>query len=474
MTVRVRDRQSSFAKRPRTHLFALRCAMEALAVGIAGAALGSAPVRIAAAGATTSPPPPPTVLGHSYSLMTSTGALLGFGAAVSATPPTPAASAVVGVAPTPDGMGAWAAEAQGGIISLGDAISYGSMAGRSLAEPVVGIAAGPTGHGYWEVASDGGIFAFGSAHFYGSMGGKPLVRPIVGIAGAPTGRGYWEVASDGGIFAFGSAHFYGSMGGKPLVRPVVGMAAAPTCGGYWLVASDGGIFSLGSAHFYGSMGGKPLVRPVVGMAAAPTGGGYWLVASDGGIFSFGKAPFYGSGAQLGRTMVGIAVEAGGYQDPFRAVSNLVPERVDQGVDYAGSGPLYAIGDGVVLNTTNSGWPGGAFISYQLDDGPATGDIVYVAENVIPRVKIGQEVSASTVLGTLVDAYPDLEIGWAAPPGNGLTEARSYGEWSTYDDQHSLPSAFGENFSQLLASIGAPPGVNFGAVQGTLPLGWPTW
>ena len=390
MTVRVRDRQSSFAKRPRTHLFALRCAMEALAVGIAGAALGSAPVRIAAAGATTSPPPPPTVLGHSYSLMTSTGALLGFGAAVSATPPTPAASAVVGVAPTPDGMGAWAAEAQGGIISLGDAISYGSMAGRSLAEPVVGIAAGPTGHGYWEVASDGGIFAFGSAHFYGSMGGKPLVRPVVG------------------------------------------------------------------------------------MAAAPTGGGYWLVASDGGIFSFGKAPFYGSGAQLGRTMVGIAVEAGGYQDPFRAVSNLVPERVDQGVDYAGSGPLYAIGDGVVLNTTNSGWPGGAFISYQLDDGPATGDIVYVAENVIPRVKIGQEVSASTVLGTLVDAYPDLEIGWAAPPGNGLTEARSYGEWSTYDDQHSLPSAFGENFSQLLASIGAPPGVNFGAVQGTLPLGWPTW
>ena len=61
--------------------------------------------------------------------------------------------------------------------------------------------------------------------------------------------------------------------------------------------------------------------------------------------------------------------SGGYANPLRAVQILTPERIDQGVDYAGFGPLYAIGDGVVLNTVGSGWPGGTFIAYQLTDGP---------------------------------------------------------------------------------------------------------
>ncbi len=157
----------------------------------------------------------------------------------------------------------------------------------------------------------------------------------------------------------------------------------------------------------------------------------------------------------------------GYANPLRAISNLVPERIDQGVDYAGSGPIYAIGDGVVLNTTNSGWPGGAFISYQLSNGPAAGNIVYVAENVVPRVQVGQQVTPTTVIGTLVDASPNLETGWAQPPGNG--NAAATGQWNT-----TTSTAYGENFSQLLQALGAPPGVSEGTVQGALPAGWPTW
>jgi hypothetical protein len=165
---------------------------------------------------------------------------------------------------------------------------------------------------------------------------------------------------------------------------------------------------------------------------------------------------------------------GGYRNPLRAISGLIPERVDQGVDYAGSGPIYAVGDGVVLNTTNAGWPGGAFISYQLLDGPAQGLIVYVAENVVPQVSIGAQVNCSTVVGTLVNAWPNLEIGWAAPPGTGDAAARAAGQWSAANDANNIPTAFGENFSQLLDAFGAPPGISYAAPVGSLPLGWPNW
>lgn len=157
----------------------------------------------------------------------------------------------------------------------------------------------------------------------------------------------------------------------------------------------------------------------------------------------------------------------GYANPLRALSDLVPERVDQGVDYSGSGPIYALGDGVVRNTTNPGWPGGAFISYELSNGPAAGDFVYVAENMTPRVQVGQSVTPTTVLGTLMDGGPGLETGWAQPPGDG--NAAAVGQWNG-----STSTAYGENFSQLLHALGAPAGETEGVVRGALPPGWPTW
>jgi LysM repeat protein len=165
---------------------------------------------------------------------------------------------------------------------------------------------------------------------------------------------------------------------------------------------------------------------------------------------------------------------GAYENPLRALRNLTPERIDQGVDYAGSGPVYAIGDGVVLNTANAGWPGGAFISYRLSSGPAAGDVVYVAENVVPAVQVGQQVTPATVVGTLVDASPDMEIGWSSSTGAGESAARAAGQWSTYDDSSSIPTVYGENFSQLLSALGAPAGVSEAPAQGSLPAGWPSW
>jgi lysophospholipase L1-like esterase len=212
------------------------------------------------------------------------------------------------------GQGAWLADAAGGVHTVGDATSFGSMAGQHLDRPIVTLAATGDGAGYWLVASDGGVFAFGDAGFYGSTGGLSLHAPIVGFAPTSDDRGYWEVAADGGVFAFGDAPFLGSMGGTALDRPVVGMAQTGSDRGYWLVASDGGVFAFGDAGFYGSTGGLTLDKPVVGMAATVDGNGYWLVAADGGVFSGGDALFHGStgSVALDRPIVGMTVAPDGY------------------------------------------------------------------------------------------------------------------------------------------------------------------
>ena len=139
-------------------------------------------------------------------------------------------------------------------------------------------------------------------------------------------------------------------------------------------------------------------------------------------------------------------------NPLRGIANLRPERIDQGVDYGGAGPIYAVGPGVVLNLYNAGWPGNhAFIAYRLTSGPRMNMVVYVAENVIPAVTIGQRVDTSTVVGQLINAYPDMETGWADPAGNGNTLASDKG-------QNVYPTAEGQDFNQFLLSLGAPGGV----------------
>ena len=105
-----------------------------------------------------------------------------------------------------------------------------------------------------------------------------------------------------------------------------------------------------------------------------------------------------------------------YENPFRDISGLIPQRADMGVDFAGSGPVYAIGDGVVTAATGAsgGWPGGGWITYQLTDGPAAGEVVYLAEDVRPAVTAGEKVTPSTVIGNMLAGGPGIETGWAMP------------------------------------------------------------
>ncbi len=161
---------------------------------------------------------------------------------------------------------------------------------------------------------------------------------------------------------------------------------------------------------------------------------------------------------------------GTYGNPLRSIAGLSPERIDQGVDYHGYGPIYALGNGVILSVYNSGWPGGTFISYRLTQGPAAGLVVYAAEDIRPQVGLGQSVTPNTVIGTMYEGFAGIETGWASPSLTGETMARSSGQFGG-----SNSTAYGFNFSQLLRSLGAPGGVlQNNPPTGSLLSGWPVW
>ncbi len=207
-------------------------------------------------------------------------------------------------------------------------------------------------------------------------------------------------------------------------------------------------------------------RPVSTPAPAPTEPPATVPATPVTTYPPVTAPVL----QLVQAPAPVVPSPGTYANPLRAVANLYPERVDQGVDYSGIGPIYAIGDGVVLSVTNSGWPGATFIAYRLTDGPAAGLTVYAAEDILPSVTLGESVTSSTVLGTMFEGPDGVETGWASYAGTGATMAYGAGQ---FDGSNS--TAFGYNFSLLLASLGAPAGVlQNSPATGDLPPGWPQW
>jgi hypothetical protein len=169
------------------------------------------------------------------------------------------------------------------------------------------------------------------------------------------------------------------------------------------------------------------------------------------------------------TLEQLATGGHPYQNPLREVSGLVPERVDMGVDFAGPGPVYAIGAGVVMQAKAccSGWPGGGWITYQLTDGPAVGEVVYVAEDVIPTVQAGQKVTPQTEIGHMVGGFDGIETGWAMLDSGSaesqLTEAGGIGGAGPF------PTAIGMNFEILLRTLGVPAAPNIGApTSGLVP------
>lgn len=405
--------------------------------------------------------------------------------------------AVIAIAATSDGHGYYTLRSNGEVDAFG-APFYGSLPAASLTAGVTatGIAFDSATGGYWIVSSDGRVRGFhapslGGPHIH--AGGWGQYASAVAIASTVDGRGYYVLRANGGVDGFG-VPWHGSLAGKlhyGATAPVVavGIATDAATGGYWIATSNGRV-----VNFAAPFDGAPATShsdngamPVTGIASAAGGSGYYVLRANGEVDAF-AATSYGSLSISGTMPVGgmasgLAVDGvtggyyesidvtplGGYLNPLRQVTALVPQEIDQGVDYCGSGPVFALGDGVVRNVYASDWPSGVFIAYQLSDGPAKGLVVYVAENVTPRVSVGERVTPLSVVGIVHDAKTCMETGWAdanVPNGHVVGHLQFNGKNST---------AFGLNFSDLLQSLGARPGLaqHYGP-PGPIPSSWPTW
>jgi hypothetical protein len=168
-----------------------------------------------------------------------------------------------------------------------------------------------------------------------------------------------------------------------------------------------------------------------------------------------------------------ATASSAYQNPLRAVSDLVLERVDMGVDFGGAGPVYALGDGVITNATgdSSGWPGGGWITYQLTDGPDAGLVVYVAEDVKPTVEVGQKVTSSTVIANMFNGGDGIETGWAT--ADSSTAESQMAAAGSISGGGPFPTMVGLSFDAVLESVGVPAAPNADEPgNGLLPAGYP--
>lgn len=152
---------------------------------------------------------------------------------------------------------------------------------------------------------------------------------------------------------------------------------------------------------------------------------------------------------------------------------LTPERIDMGVDFGGSGPLYALGHGTVVEAYphggGSGWPGGGYLGIRLDDGRE----IYYAEDLQPLVALNQVVTPGQHVADATGGPSGIEVGWASGRGTS-TEAAQTGQAAlgqSHGDAGRFSTAFGVDMANLIHSLGGPLGRTVNPIQGTLPANW---
>jgi hypothetical protein len=122
--------------------------------------------------------------------------------------------------------------------------------------------------------------------------------------------------------------------------------------------------------------------------------------------------------------IALPKAASSYVNPFSLSAELVTGRIDQGVDFVGSGAIAAIGDARVLATGAPGWPEEGGVLYQLLGGPLKGQVIFVYEGVDATVQAGETVKAGQQIATFRPGG-SIETGFADPAGVPLSHAEYY-------------------------------------------------
>jgi len=200
--------------------------------------------------------------------------------------------------------------------------------------------------------------------------------------------------------------------------------------------------------------GAPTGQPIdayLPYAAAYNGSGPAAQAYAGRVIADARS-YQGSGQTVfagGTTGCSAAVSSAGYVNPF-AHAQVTASRIDQGVDYGGSGPIDALGPGrvVLVSTTDSGWGNGdGWVSYRLTSGSYTGAYIYVAEGITPTAREGEQVVAGQQIGTFNGH--SIEIGFALGQGDVALAHDVY--------RRGADTAAGRSMNALLVFLGAPSG-----------------
>ncbi len=135
-----------------------------------------------------------------------------------------------------------------------------------------------------------------------------------------------------------------------------------------------------------------------------------------------------------------------YVSPFLSATT---GRIDEGVDFTGTGPIAAVGDAEILATGAPGWPEGGGVLYKLTSGRRAGQIIYVYEGVDASVHPGQHVSAGDQIATFRPGG-SIEMGFADAGGTPL----SHDEYAEGDETQS-----GKEMAGFLNSIGGASGLS---------------
>lgn len=146
----------------------------------------------------------------------------------------------------------------------------------------------------------------------------------------------------------------------------------------------------------------------------------------------------------GSTEAPLTPNSKGYVNPIP--KSATTGRIDQGVDFGGTGVVRAVGKAKIVRVGAPGWPGGEHgILYQLLEGPARGKFIYVYEGIEELVHEGQIVAAGHPIGRIIPgSETGIETGWS----NANGEPISHSEYT-----EGKETVGGKSFKRFLESLG---------------------